>query len=99
MAPRCCLLPQLAVLLLGCSSAAHTRAPPPAFLRGPPPGAENIFPVGMLGFSSFRAVVLVQSPTHLLAFTTGRHAGGDVSASKPVVIFNNKRVRVNHLKA
>lgn len=39
------------------------------------PATQNIFPVGMLGFSSFRAVVLVQSPTRLFAFTTGRHQG------------------------
>lgn len=51
----------------------------------PPPGAENVFPAGMLGFSSFRGTVLVSTPTHLVAFATGRHAGGDVSARSVVV--------------
>ena len=50
-----------------------------------PPPRENIFPAGMLGFSSFRAVVLLQAPGRLFAFTTGRHAGGDVSARNVLV--------------
>lgn len=57
----------------------HVAAPPP------PADAQNIFPAGMLGFSSFRGTVLVASPERVLAFSTGRHAGGDVSARNVVV--------------
>jgi hypothetical protein len=54
------------------------------------PQAEQVFPLGMLGFTSFRGVVLVQSPTHLLAFSTGRCSGtpacrGDISSRSVVV--------------
>ena len=44
------------------------------------PERENIFAAGMLNFSSFRATVLFSTRTHLIAITTGRHTGGDVSA-------------------
>ena len=47
--------------------------------------AHNIFQPGMLGFSSFRGTVLVATPSHLLAFATGRHEGGDVSARNILV--------------
>ena len=53
--------------------------------KAPPAGAQNLFPAGMLGFSSFRGTVLVNTPTHVVAFATGRHSGGDVSARNVVV--------------
>lgn len=54
------------------------------------PERENIFAAGMLNFSSFRATVLFSTRTHLIAITTGRHTGGDVSARNVVVRTSTK---------
>ena len=54
----------------------------------PPP--QHLFVPGTLGFTSYRATVLVATPTHLVALTTGRCSGtpacrGDISSRSVVV--------------
>lgn len=73
------MLPFLPLVVAASPAATHVGAA----ISSPP--AENVFPAGMLGFSSFRGTVLVTTPSHLVAFATGRHAGGDVSARNVVV--------------
>ena len=76
------------MLLAGMVTIGTASSQPP--FAATPTGAQNLFPVGMLGFSSFRGTVLVNTPTHLVAFATGRHSGGDVSARNVLVRTSTK---------
>ena len=54
------------------------------------PPLQHLFVPGTLGFTSYRATVLVATPTHLVAFTTGRCSDtpacrGDISSRSVVV--------------
>eukprot|EP01050_Picozoa_sp_SAG11_P013825 SAG11_NODE_1645_length_4524_cov_7.819435_3_plen_468_part_00 len=76
------LLALMALLLLPMCGADGSGMEPPVL--------QHLFVPGTLGFTSFRGTVLVSTPTHVVAFSTGRCSGtpacrGDISSRSIVV--------------